>query len=121
MSVYRIEHDTRYVYESAVATSQHVAWLEPRQLVRQYTRFCEVTISPAPVRVIRRIDYFGNIVHQFELLRPPLEMQVVSRGVVDVLERQPVTEAGGDIRELDGLFPKEDQDTLGANGSPLPD
>jgi serine/threonine protein kinase len=38
-----------------------------------------------------------------------------------VLERQPVTEAGGSLRELDGLFPKEEQATLGANGSPLPD
>jgi serine/threonine protein kinase len=38
-----------------------------------------------------------------------------------VLERQPVTETGGSLRELDGLFLKEEQATLGANGSPLPD
>lgn len=38
-----------------------------------------------------------------------------------MLERRPASEAGGNQRELDGLFPKDEQATLGANGSPLPD
>jgi serine/threonine protein kinase len=36
------------------------------------------------------------------------------------LERRAPSEEGG-ARELDGLFPNEEQATLGANGSPLPD
>lgn len=84
MSLYRIEHDTRYVYHSPVATSQHVAWLEPRQLDGQVAHAYSLAIDPAPLRVVRRVDYFGNVVHAFELLRPHLEMRVVSRAIVAV-------------------------------------
>ncbi len=95
MSVYRIEHDTRYVYHSPVATSQHVAWLEPRAVGRQVMRHYALSIEPAPLRLLRRVDYFGNVVHQFELLRPHLEMHVVSRGVVDVQPASPLDDTPG--------------------------
>jgi len=84
MSVYRIEHETRYVYGSTVATSQHVAWLEPRPDPRQRLTSYALHIEPAPLHVVRRVDYFGNVVHQFEVLRPHLEMRVISRGIVEV-------------------------------------
>jgi transglutaminase-like putative cysteine protease len=87
MSAYKIDHETRYVYESTVVTSQHVAWLEPRQVSCQVNRSYELAIDPAPLRVIRRVDYFGNIVHHFELLRPHHELRVSSRGVVEVQAR----------------------------------
>ncbi len=86
MIVYRIEHETRYAYEAAVATSQHVAWLEPRAVPRQILRSYALTIEPEPLRLLRRLDYFGNVVHQFELLRPHLEMRVVSEGIVEIQE-----------------------------------
>jgi transglutaminase-like putative cysteine protease len=84
MTLYRIEHHTRYAYESPVATSQHVAWLEPRPMPDQVNRNWTLAIEPAPKRLVRRRDYFGNVVHLFELLRPHLELSVVSRGVVEV-------------------------------------
>ena len=86
MIVYRIEHETRYAYEAAVATSQHVAWLEPRAAPRQFLRSYALTVTPEPLRVLRRFDYFGNVVHQFELLRPHLDMRVVSEGIVHIQE-----------------------------------
>ncbi len=94
MSVYRIEHETRYVYGSTVATSQHVAWLEPRPDRRQRLTSYALHIEPAPLRVVRRVDYFGNVVHQFEVLRPHLEMRVISRGVVEVDEPADLIEPG---------------------------
>jgi transglutaminase-like putative cysteine protease len=84
MIVYRIEHETRYAYEAPVATSQHVAWLEPRTLPRQVLRSYALTITPQPLRLLRRLDYFGNVVHQFELLRPHLDMRVVSEGILEI-------------------------------------
>ena len=51
MAFYRVEHETRYVYESAVATSQHVAYLRPRELPRQRVTRAEVLVEPAPARV----------------------------------------------------------------------
>ena len=94
MSVYRIEHETRYVYGSTVATSQHVAWLEPRPDRRQRLTSYALHIEPAPLRVVRRVDYFGNVVHQFEVLCPHLEMRVISRGVVEVDEPADLIEPG---------------------------
>jgi transglutaminase-like putative cysteine protease len=81
---YRIEHETRYVYSSSVSTSQHVACLRPRELAWQHVRSHALTIDPAPARVAHRVDYFGNTVDHFELLRPHRELQVLSRAVVDV-------------------------------------
>ena len=84
---YRIEHDTRYVYATSVATSQHVAYLRPRELTSQHVRSSAVDVDPAPMRVIQRTDYFGNLVDQFELLRPHMELRVSGHSVVDVVAR----------------------------------
>lgn len=89
MPAYRIEHDTRYVYQTAVATSQHIAWLEPRPVAGQTTRSYALSVTPSPIRLVRRRDYFGNIVHQFQLPRPHHELRVVSQGVVEVSDVQP--------------------------------
>jgi transglutaminase-like putative cysteine protease len=85
--VYRIEHHTRYAYETAVSTSQHVAWLEPRALPSQRVRTFDLTIAPAPARIVRRTDYFGNVVHQFQLLQPHVELQVSTHSLVEVCPR----------------------------------
>lgn len=87
VSVYKVEHETSYTYASVVATSQHVAWLEPRAVSHQGVWSYELVVDPAPLRVLRRHDYFGNIVHQFELLRPHIDLRVISRGVVAVRDR----------------------------------
>ena len=93
MALYRIEHVTRYIYNSPVATSQHVAWIEPREVPGQVTLDYELAIDPEPQRIMTRTDYFGNRVHQFELPRPHVEMQVTSRATVSVDRPTPV-EAG---------------------------
>ena len=87
-NTYDIEHETRYVYATTVATSQHVAWLEPRAVANQRNVAYDLAIDPSPLRVLRRVDYFGNVVHYFEILQPHLELRVTSRGVVDVSPRQ---------------------------------
>lgn len=83
-AVYHVQHDTRYVYDSAVSTSQHMACLKPRTLPSQQVLTHSLEIAPAPVAVHERIDYFGNLVHQFALLRPHLELRVTSRCIVEV-------------------------------------
>ena len=94
MSVrYRIEHETRYVYASTVATSQHVAYLRPRALARQHVVSSELAITPAPTRIIQRTDYFGNAVDHFELLKPHVELKVSAHAVVDVSPRETVVDA----------------------------
>ena len=81
---YRIEHHTRYVYASAVSTSQHMAYLEPRELPWQQVRAHDLAIDPHPVLSSRRVDYFGNAVNQFSVLGPHRELSVRSQSLVEV-------------------------------------
>ena len=86
--IYNIDHQTRYVYASVVNTSQHVAWLEPRPLPFQTGALVTIAIDPSPARELRRADYFGNAVHQFQLLRPHGELSVVTHSEVEVHPRR---------------------------------
>lgn len=84
---YRVEHTTRYVYASTVATSQHVAYLRPRELPYQHVRRHALRIEPAPASGSRRTDSFGNAVNHFQILRPHSTLIVTSEGEVEVCAR----------------------------------
>jgi transglutaminase-like putative cysteine protease len=81
---YRVVHDTRYDYASAVTTSQHVAYLRPRERAGQELRGCQLVVDPEPARLDRRLDYFGNPVDQFTILRPHTELHVRGESLVAV-------------------------------------
>ena len=85
--VYDIEHRTRYVHAARVTTSQHVACLEPRALPHQRLLAHELRIEPDAASTSRRIDYFGNVLHQITMLRPYTELSVLSLGRVLVTPR----------------------------------
>jgi transglutaminase-like putative cysteine protease len=101
MVAYRVEHETRYGYEARVSTSQHVAYLRPRELSRQRVFRHDLMVEPAPARSSRRTDYFGNEVEQFTVLTPHAELLVRARSFVEVdppprvdLEESPPWEEG---------------------------
>ena len=79
---YRIEHETRYEYETTVSTSQHVACLRPRELPRQHVLEHFLAIDPEPSSLAERRDYFGNVVDHVTLLRPHEGLTVTSRSLV---------------------------------------
>ena len=84
-ALYRIEHETRYRHAGRASTSQHVAFLRPRELPRQRVLEHELIAEPVPANRTRRTDYFGNTVDQFTILTPYREMRAISRSVVEVL------------------------------------
>jgi transglutaminase-like putative cysteine protease len=81
---YRVAHTTKYVYSTPVATSQHVAYLQPRELPRQHVRSHDVNVEPEPAASTTRIDYFGNAVRQFQILKPHSTLIVSAESIVDV-------------------------------------
>jgi transglutaminase-like putative cysteine protease len=91
---YQVEHKTQYVYETGVSTSHHIACLEPRELPYQHLKAFDLSIDPVPARLVRRVDYFGNVRHQFQLLGPHDRLTVTARAVIDVLPR-PANVIGG--------------------------
>jgi transglutaminase-like putative cysteine protease len=83
---YRVEHETRYRYMAAVSTSQHVAYLRPRELPRQRIAWHDLTVEPGPAEWSRRVDYFGNAVDQFTVLKPHTELSVRGHSLVERLD-----------------------------------
>jgi transglutaminase-like putative cysteine protease len=81
---YRVEHDTEYGHAALASTSQHVAYLAPRELPRQHVLWHELQIDPAPADRSTRVDYFGNRVEHFTMLTPYRQLAVMSRSLVDV-------------------------------------
>jgi transglutaminase-like putative cysteine protease len=82
---YRVEHHTRYVYESVVSTSQHVAYLQPRNLPGQKVAWHALAVDPAPARASTRTDYFGNLAAQFALVKAHSTLDVTGTSLVEVL------------------------------------
>ncbi len=93
--IYEIEHRTHYAHAGRVATSQHIACLEPRVLPHQRLLSHELVTAPAAASVGRRIDYFGNTLHQVTILTPYTDLTVVSRGRVGVKRRHTPKDADG--------------------------
>ncbi len=85
MSVlYQVEHETRYVHAGRASASQHVACLKPRVSPRLTLHHHELVVDPDPGEYVERQDYFGNVVHQFEILTPYHEMRAISRSLVEI-------------------------------------
>jgi transglutaminase-like putative cysteine protease len=84
-ALYRIEHETRYRHAGRASTSQHVAYLKPRELPRQHVRRHELAVEPALANRSQRTDFFGNTVDQFTILTPYHEMRAISRSLVEVV------------------------------------
>ncbi|SNY90009.1 Transglutaminase-like enzyme, putative cysteine protease [Cohaesibacter sp. ES.047] len=57
---YRITHKTDYRYANAVAQSNHLVHLAPRQTKGQLVESHELVISPRPASQRDFFDYFGN-------------------------------------------------------------
>jgi transglutaminase-like putative cysteine protease len=92
---YKVAHKTEYVYSTVVATSQHVAYLCPRELGRQHVREHALRVDPTPARSVRRTDYFGNLVDQFQIVRPHSKLTVSAESIVDVVDEDRTLDASG--------------------------
>src|SRR3954453_11184600 len=90
---YRIVHDTKYRHAGMVSVSQHVACVRPRALGRQAVDGFELALDPAPADCVDRIDYFGNVLTQFSILKPYRELRVIARSFVEVRDAAPPREA----------------------------
>ena len=84
---YKVEHLTRYVHAGRASASQHLACLRPRVSPRLTLHWHELDVDPFPGAIVERTDYFGNSVHQFDILTPYEEMSAVSRCLVEVWPR----------------------------------
>ena len=90
--MYRIRHTTRYDYSGPATLSHNEARMVPRELSWQQCLQYEFSISPAPVRLRERIDFFGNRVAYFstESVHNSLEVTVTSTVITSARPAQDI-------------------------------
>jgi len=76
----RVEHETRYVYDTPVEVAHHSAWLRPRDTELQQVQSWDLLIDPEPDSAVQESqDTFGNWRHGFGHSRVHDTLRVVSR------------------------------------------
>jgi transglutaminase-like putative cysteine protease len=90
----RVSHMTHYQYGGTVTTSYNEARMTPLSLVGQTTIDARFDVRPS-VRTFRYWDYWGTMVHAFDLHLPHDELTITSTAVVETSEWQPTTDSVG--------------------------
>jgi len=81
---YRIIHKTAYKYKHPVSFGNHVTYLTPRSGEHQTCTSHQLVITPEPVTVMERLDYFGNPVTSFTIQEPHEELKIEAHSLVVV-------------------------------------
>ena len=84
--LYRVTHRTRYDYEESVGQCHNVAFMMPRNTLRQTCLQADVIVEPQPVALTERRDYFGNRACHFAIEGQHRSLEVTARSLVDVRE-----------------------------------
>jgi len=85
---YRIHHLTTNSYTDPVAVCQNLVHLTPRSSPYQRCLAHRLAIRPRPYTLDRRLDYFGNAVHQFSVVDGHQKLIISSRSRVIVEPRR---------------------------------
>ena len=78
----QITHETRYDYQPAVETAQHMAYLQPLNTAQQRLISHALMVSPTPAQMRQTQDVFGNARCFFSLQTPHASLTVVASSVV---------------------------------------
>jgi transglutaminase-like putative cysteine protease len=79
---YRITHTTAYSYSEPASLSQNELFLTPRATSRQQVVQAQLSVTPDPQYLHRRVDYFGNIAHVFMIEQPHTELSLTATSIV---------------------------------------
>ncbi|HZN13100.1 MAG TPA: transglutaminase family protein [Acidimicrobiales bacterium] len=80
----RITHDSGYSYDTPARASYNEVRITPMTTERQLTLDAAVTVAPSPSgRILRYWDYWGTVVHAFDLHPPHDALSVAGRSLVE--------------------------------------
>lgn len=100
-------HTTRYDYQSPVSDSFNDAHLCPVSDDFQVCEQFELKIDPGPVGVLRRLDFYTNQVHHFEILQAHAHLEVAAYSVVTTYTDTRNVAVFSDPKSLAGLVMDE--------------
>jgi len=81
---YRIVHKTTYTYKHPVSFGDHVVYLIPRTRAHHMCTSHELVVTPAPIALRERPDFFDNRVTFFTIDDPHEELTIEARSEVNV-------------------------------------
>ncbi len=81
---FRIRHITHYKYANRVTHCYNLANIVPRNTGRQRCLKNSITVSPHPIIINQRTDYFGNEACHFEIQRPHTELIITADSEVQI-------------------------------------
>jgi len=98
----QVTHETRYHYQPAVETAQHMAYVAPCQHAAQELLDHQLQVNPAPAQLHTQHDVYGNARSFFSLQVPHAVLEVVAHSLVATRPSPPVvsTMAWDTVREL---------------------
>jgi transglutaminase-like putative cysteine protease len=98
----QVTHDTRYRYQPAVETAQHMAYMQPRGHAAQVVLEHVLNISPQPAQMRSIADVYGNTRCFFSLQTPHEVLSVVAHSLVSTRPSPIITSllAWEKVREL---------------------
>lgn len=108
---YRVNHITRYDYESEVVQARHWLHLRPREHARQKVIRHGLLIDPAPTESAALLDAFGNDTFQMVVERPHSSLEVTADIEVSITPRMEMVAS-------ESLSWERARDELGYTGRP---
>jgi len=109
---YHIEHVTEYAYSEPASLSYNEVFLRIRNTPTQQVTQYSIDITPTPLKVIERVDYFGNICRTFMVQQPHQRMKIHSSCVVETLKcpnPDPVTTSKWELTAQQLASPKTEE------------
>jgi transglutaminase-like putative cysteine protease len=84
----QVEHHSHYEYADVVYSSYNEARIIPMTTPTQLVLDARLEVAPAH-QPVRYVDYWGTVVHAFDLHQPHRDMDVVGRSVVETTAPAP--------------------------------
>ena len=82
---YRVVHCTSYEYVESVSQCINLAYVMPRNTLRQTCLEARISVNPTPVTVTERSDYYGNRAYHFSIEQNHKTLEVTATSLVDVI------------------------------------
>lgn len=87
---YHIRHATQYLYEYPAGSSWQSLHLTPRQFARQRVADARIEVTPSPLNIAERTDFFGNPVTELFIRDPHGELVILAEANVTVLTSEEI-------------------------------
>jgi len=82
---YKVVHSTSYEYVESVGQCINLAYVMPRNTLRQTCVDAKLSINPAPATAAERSDYYGNRAYHFSIEQDHKTLNVTATSLIDVI------------------------------------